>query len=63
MDERWVWISLPKATFGIRVNAEGVVDDAAPIGRWMIVKKFRTIHGWVIRKGGELKMLPVEEEA
>ena len=61
MNERCVWISLKYATFGIRINQDGVIDDAAPIARWMIGKRWRDIHPWVISKGGEIKMLPPQE--
>lgn len=32
---RWVWVSLPWATFGLAVR-DGRVVDAAPIARWCI---------------------------
>ena len=31
-DARWIWVSLPKATFALIVH-EGRVVDAAPYGR------------------------------
>lgn len=33
----WVWVSLPYATFGLRVEG-GYVVEAPPIARWTIGK-------------------------
>lgn len=52
METRWVWVSLPYATFGIQVSG-GKVIDAAPIGNWMIGKDTQTIKGWINKKGGK----------
>lgn len=47
---RWVWVSLPYATFGIAVR-DGVVVDAAPIARWAIGKSERRVADYYRRKG------------
>lgn len=50
---RWVWISLPYATYGIAVE-DGKVVDAAPIARWMINKDERECADWVRGKGARV---------
>jgi hypothetical protein len=47
---RWIWVSLPYATYGIAV-ANGRVVDAAPIARWMVGKDERECAAWLRRKG------------
>jgi hypothetical protein len=47
----WIWVSLPYATFGIKVENKRVVD-AAPIGYWMMGKDTQFIRSWVAKKGG-----------
>jgi hypothetical protein len=32
---KWVWVSLPYATFGLRIEG-GVVVEAPPIARWAV---------------------------
>lgn len=53
MGERWVWVSLPYATFGLAV-AGGRVVDAAPIARWAIGKPERQVAAYYRRKGAQL---------
>lgn len=47
---RWVWVSLPYATFGLRVE-NGQVVAAAPIARWTIGKSERYVADYYRRKG------------
>lgn len=54
---KWIWVSLPYATYGIEVE-DGIVIDAAPIARWMIGKDTQTVRNWIAKKGGVWKMLP-----
>ena len=35
-DARWIWVSLPRATFGLIVM-DGRVVDAAPYGRLVVL--------------------------
>lgn len=50
MTERWIWVSLPYATYGIAV-AGGRVVDAAPIAGWMVGRDERYVADWLRRKG------------
>lgn len=47
---RWVWVSLPYATFGVAVQA-GTVVAAAPIARWAIGKDESYVAAYFRRKG------------
>ena len=49
-EPRWIWVSLPYATYGIAVKG-GVVVDAAPIARWMVGKSETYVADWLRRKG------------
>lgn len=53
---KWIWVSLPYATFGIKVRG-GIVIDTAPIARWMIDKDTQTIRDWIAKKGGRWKSI------
>jgi len=53
MTPRWIWISLPHATFGIAV-AHGRVVDAAPIARWTIGRDEREIADYFRRRGARI---------
>lgn len=44
-------VVLSYACFGIIVE-DGMVTDAAPIGRWMIGKPLGTVAAWVVGKRG-----------
>ena len=52
----WIWVSLPYATFGIKVM-EGRVIDAAPIASWMIGKETSFIREWILKKNGTWQKL------
>jgi hypothetical protein len=47
---RWLWVSLPYATYGIAVR-DGRVVEAAPIAGWMVGKDERFCARWLFSKG------------
>lgn len=53
---RWVWVSLPHATFAV-VSRGGRVVDAAPIARWAVGKDERFVADYYRRKGAEFVSL------
>lgn len=57
MVTRWIWVSLPHATFGLIVNG-GRIIDAAPIARWTVGRDEREIAAYYRRKGAQLVPLP-----
>jgi hypothetical protein len=54
--DRWIWVSMPYATFGI-VTRGGRVVDAAPIARWAIGKPEGQVAGYFRRKGAVFETL------
>ena len=50
---RWVWVSLPYATYGIACEG-GRVVAAAPIAAWMIGKDEHYCAAWLRRKGARV---------
>jgi len=54
--KRWIWISLPYATFGIAVCG-GVVVEAAPIARWALGRDERGVAGYFRRRGAKIVAL------
>lgn len=54
---RWVWVSLPYATYGVEHDGERVVD-AAPIAAWMIGRPVGGVAAWLDRKGARVVPLP-----
>ncbi len=57
---RWVWVSLPYATYGIAIRGTRVVE-AAPIARWMVGKNTRDVASWLERKGAIVRWLEEQE--
>jgi hypothetical protein len=53
---RWIWISLPYATFLIATRG-GVVVDAAPIARWALGKPEQKVADFYRRKGAQFATL------
>ena len=53
-------IDLSYACFGIIVH-ESMVEEAAPIGRWMIGKRVGAVRKWVESRNGSLEG-PIEHE-
>jgi len=51
--KRWIWVSLPYATFGVAV-AEGVVVEAPPIAKWALGRDERKVVGYFRRRGAEM---------
>ena len=47
-------VTLPYACFGITVSNNRVIS-AAPIGKWMIGKRFMIVCEWIDSKRGTLK--------
>jgi hypothetical protein len=55
--KRWIWISLPYATFGIAV-ADGVVVEAAPIAaKWVLGRDEREVAAYYRRRGAKIVAL------
>jgi hypothetical protein len=54
--KRWIWVSLPYATFGIAV-AEGVVTDAPPIANWAIGRDEQSVAAYFRRRGAKIVAL------
>jgi hypothetical protein len=54
--ERWIWVSLPHATFAVVVQG-GRVVDAAPIARWAVGKSERQVADYFRRKGARFAPL------
>ena len=49
MNERWFYIDIGYAVFGIS-SLNGVVNKTAPIGKWMAGKTLQQIKPWLIKK-------------
>ena len=58
-DERWIWVSLPWATFGLVVSG-GRVMDAAPIARKSIGRDEREVAAYYRSRGATFVPLPPE---
>lgn len=50
---RWIWVSMPHATFGLGVR-EGYVVDAAPIARWAVGKSERWVAAYYRKKHAQI---------
>lgn len=48
-------VILTYACFGIEVAASGIVQKAAPVGRWMVGKTLIYVRAWVTHKGGTVE--------
>ena len=48
-------VSFPYGAFGISVE-DGVVVEAAPMGKWMLGKTLSVVRGWVGKKGGSVTL-------
>lgn len=55
-EPRWIWVSLPYATFGIAVR-DGKVIDAAPIARRSIGREERRVADYYRRRGARFVRL------
>ena len=56
-EPRWIWVSLPHATFAV-ITKNGKVVDAAPIARWTVGRDEREIADYYRRKGARTIPLP-----
>lgn len=54
---RWIWVSLPHATFGLAVEG-GRVVDAAPIARWAVGRPELEVADYYRRRGARFVPLP-----
>lgn len=53
-EARWIWVSLPHATFAIGTH-DGLVVSAAPIARWAIGKDEREVANYFRRRGATFR--------
>lgn len=53
---RWVWVSLPYATFTVATR-DGRVVDAPPIARWTIGRPERDVADYFRRRGAVFQPL------
>lgn len=60
MNERWVWVSLPYATFALGAQ-NGTITEAAPIARWAVGKPEHEVADYYRRKGAQFRSLPVSD--
>lgn len=58
--KRWIWVSLPYATFGIAV-ADGVVVEAPPIAKWAVGRDERGVAGYYRRRGAKIQPLEARQ--
>lgn len=53
---KWVWVSLPYATFGLGIE-DGKIVEAPPIARWVIGKSEMWVASYYRRKGATFIVL------
>lgn len=51
---RWMWVSLPHATFALAASG-GRIVDAAPIARWAVGKPEREVAAYFRRHGARFR--------
>jgi hypothetical protein len=56
MTERWVYVSLPWATFAL-VTEDGTITGAAPIARWAIGKPEQDVAAHYRKRGAVFRQL------
>jgi hypothetical protein len=59
MSERettWLWVSLPYATFGLKIDG-GQVVDAPPIAAWALGRDAADVVGYYRRRGADVRPL------
>ena len=61
MTERWVWVSLPWATFALAAK-DGRITQAPPIARWATGRDEREVAAYYRRRGAVFRDLPVPAE-
>lgn len=57
MTARWIWVSLPHATFAL-VAKDGRIIDAAPIARWTVGRDEQLVADHYRRKGAHTHVIP-----
>lgn len=55
---RWIWVSLPYATFAL-ASRDGRIVETAPIARWSLGKDESFVADFYRKKGAEFRPLPV----
>lgn len=55
--KKWVWVSMPHATFALAVE-RGVVVQAAPIARWAVGKREHEVAAYLRKRGAHFALLP-----
>jgi hypothetical protein len=56
IEGRWIWVSLPQATFAI-ITHHGKVVEAAPIAQWLVGKDEREVAKYLRSKGAVFRPL------
>lgn len=56
-DARWIWVSLPHATF-LLGTAGGRVVAAPPIARWTVGRSERDVADYLLRRPG-VRVVPL----
>jgi hypothetical protein len=56
VSDKWIWVSLPYATFALHVK-DGRIVEAPPIARWTIGKREQVIANYYRSKGAEFRRL------
>lgn len=51
MTTRWIRVSLPYATYGVKVDDHDRIVAAAPIAHWMVGKHWSDVEVWLRGKG------------
>lgn len=58
---KWYWVSLPYATYGLRIRG-GIVVEAPPIARWMKGRDKQEVMSWLEKKGARVVKLRVRHK-
>ena len=54
-------VKLPYAVFGM-VATNGIVSEAAPIGKWMVGKSLDYVSAWVSQRNGTIEPIGSGDE-
>ena len=57
MNDRWIYVLLPYATFALRIT-DGVVAEAPPIARWAVGKDQHVAANLLRQRGATFRELP-----
>ena len=47
----WYWLSTKRMTIGVRISADGIVQEGPPIVRKFIGQPLRNLTNWLQRQG------------